>query len=106
MKNEYPKIIAEVGVNHNGNIDLLKKLIDKISKSGVDYIKFQAFITDKLVIKKSPKAQYQKKIHLSQYAMLKKYELKPKHYDLIFKRFKKKKLNHSFQFLMLKALNY
>ena len=30
MKNEYPKIIAEVGVNHNGNIDLLKKLIDKI----------------------------------------------------------------------------
>ena len=54
---------------------MLKKLIDKISKSGVDYIKFQAFITDKLVIKKFP-AQYQK-IHLSQYAMLKKYELKP-----------------------------
>ena len=99
-----PLIIAEVGVNHNGNIDLLKKLIDKISKSGVDYIKFQAFITDKLVIKKSPKAQYQKKIHLSQYAMLKKYELKPKHYDLIFKRCKKKKIKPLFSVFDVESL--
>ena len=85
-----PLIIAEVGVNHNGDHKLLKKLIDKISKTGVDYIKFQAFITENLVTKKSPKADYQKKIKLSQYDMLKKYELKLRHYDLILNRCKKK----------------
>ncbi len=105
MKNKYPKVIAEVGVNHNGNINLLNKLIDRISKSGVDYIKFQAFKTDKLVIKKSPKAEYQKKINLSQYAMLKKYELKSKHYDLIFKRCKNKKIKPLFSVFDIESLH-
>lgn len=106
MNNKHTKIIAEVGVNHNGNINLLKKLIDKISNSGVDYIKFQAFITDKMVIKKSPKAQYQKKINSSQYEMLKKYELKPKHYDLIFKRCKKKKIKPLFSVFDIESLQF
>ena len=92
-----PLIIAEVGVNHNGDHKLLKKSIDKISKTGVDYIKFQAFITENLVTKKSPKADYQK-IKLSQYDMLKKYELKLRHYDLIFNRCKKKKIKLFFYF--------
>ena len=76
-----------------------------MSKTGVDFIKFQAFIADRLVIKKSPKANYQKKIKLSQYEMLKKYELKLKHYELIHKKCKKKKNKTIiFSFLILKAL--
>ena len=63
MKPNNPIIIAEVGVNHNGNLKLLNKLIDSVSKTGVNFIKFQAFITDKLVTKNSPKANYQKKLN-------------------------------------------
>ena len=47
--------------------------VNLASKTDVDFIKFQAFIASKTVIKKSPKAKYQKKIKLSQYEMLKKY---------------------------------
>ena len=40
-------IIAEIGINHNGNIDLAKKLIDSASKTGCDAVKFQTYITEK-----------------------------------------------------------
>tara|TARA_Y100000389_G_C17433848_1_gene504314 strand:- start:97 stop:1101 length:1005 start_codon:yes stop_codon:yes gene_type:complete len=105
MKSINPIIIAEVGVNHNGNLNLLNKLIDSVSKTGVDFIKFQAFIADRLVIKNSPKANYQKKIKLSQYDMLKKYELKSKNYDLIFKRCKKKKIKPLFSVFDIESLS-
>lgn len=75
MRVNYPIIIAEVGVNHNGNKNLLFKIIDEISKSKINFIKFQLYKTDNLVLKHSPKTNYQKKILLSQYQMLKKYEL-------------------------------
>ena len=42
-------IIAEAGVNHNGNIKLAKKLIDVAAKSGADFIKFQSFKTENVV---------------------------------------------------------
>ena len=42
-------IIAEAGVNHNGDIKLAKKLIDAASEAKVDYVKFQSFKADKLV---------------------------------------------------------
>ena len=106
MRNKHPIIIAEVGVNHNGNINFVQKLIDKVSNTGVDYIKFQAFVTDKLVVKKSPKAEYQKKINLSQYEMLKKYELRTKHYDFIFKRCKKKKIKPLFSVFDIESLHF
>ena len=105
MKPNNPIIIAEVGVNHNGNLKLLNKLIDSVSKTGVNFIKFQAFITDKLVTKNSPKANYQKKIKLSQYEMLKKYELKSKHYDFIIKRCKKKNIKPLFSIFDTESLN-
>ena len=63
MKPNNPIIIAEVGVNHNGNLKLLNKLIDSVSKTGVKFIKFQAFITDKLVTKNSPKSNYKIKLN-------------------------------------------
>ena len=55
------KIILEVGVNHNGSIKIAKKLIDYAKESGADYVKFQSFITDELVLPNTKLAKYQKK---------------------------------------------
>ena len=71
-------IIAEAGVNHNGNIVLAKMLIDEAKNAGVDAVKFQTFKAEKLVSKYAPKANYQKQttnVDESQMAMLKKLEL-------------------------------
>jgi len=72
-------IIAEAGVNHNGDISNALKLIDVAVEAGVDYIKFQTFKAEKLVSKKAKKAEYQIQNmggeEDSQYAMLKKLEL-------------------------------
>jgi len=80
-------IIAEVGINHNGSIDLAKKLIDEASNAGADAVKFQTFKAKNLVIKNSEKANYQKNItnpKETQFNMLKKLELsKEMHLELI-----------------------
>jgi N,N'-diacetyllegionaminate synthase len=72
-------IIAEAGVNHNGSIELAKKLIDVASDVGADAVKFQTFKAEKLVSKDAQKATYQKENmgsdDNSQFAMLKKLEL-------------------------------
>jgi N,N'-diacetyllegionaminate synthase len=71
-------IIAEVGVNHNGNIQLAKKLISLAKKIGADAVKFQSFRADKLAFKNTPKVKYQKinsPKKESHYEMLKKLEL-------------------------------
>ena len=72
-------IIAEAGVNHNGSLDLAKKLVDKAADAGVDYVKFQTFKAEKLVAKSARKAEYQKANMKSgddsQLTMLKKLEL-------------------------------
>lgn len=52
-------IIAEAGVNHNGSVDLAKKMIDVACNVGVDYIKFQLGIPELLVTNSAPKAEYQ-----------------------------------------------
>ena len=51
LKKNKTIIIAEAGVNHNGNINVAKKLIDVASKSGADYVKFQTFDVDHLILK-------------------------------------------------------
>ena len=53
------KIIAEVGVNHNGNLKIAKRLIDVAKKSGAEYVKFQAFKATNLVQKKTKSLKYQ-----------------------------------------------
>lgn len=71
-------IIAEAGVNHNGSVEIAKKLIDSAKNAGVDAVKFQTFTADSLVNKTVQKAEYQKKNDIkteSQYEMLKKLEL-------------------------------
>lgn len=71
-------IIAEAGVNHNGDIRIAKKLIDSAKEAGADCIKFQTFKAENLVSKKASKADYQKNTgdeEESQYEMLKKLQL-------------------------------
>ena len=70
-------IIAEAGVNHNGDIELAKKLIDIAAHAGADYVKFQTWITDNVMAVGAPKAEYQKINDDSddQYSMVKKLEL-------------------------------
>lgn len=71
-------IIAEAGVNHNGSIELAKKLIDVAVDAGVDAVKFQTFKTENLVSKDAVKADYQKETTdagESQFDMIKKLEL-------------------------------
>lgn len=71
-------IIAEAGVNHNGDLALAKQLIDEGAKAGVDAVKFQTFKAETLVSKNAQKAEYQKNTtsqEESQFDMLKKLEL-------------------------------
>jgi N-acetylneuraminate synthase len=71
-------IIAEAGVNHNGDIVKAKALIDKGAEAGVDFVKFQTFKAGNLVTKQAKRAAYQDKNtqdNDSQYEMLKKLEL-------------------------------
>ncbi len=71
-------IIAEAGVNHNGDIKQAKKLIDVASNAGADAVKFQTFKAENLVSKNAKKAEYQKQTtdkNESQFEMLKKLEL-------------------------------
>jgi N-acetylneuraminate synthase/N,N'-diacetyllegionaminate synthase len=72
-------IIAEAGVNHNGSMELARKLVDVAAEAGADYVKFQTFKAEKLVSRDARKASYQQKNaptdDVSQYAMLKKLEL-------------------------------
>jgi len=71
-------IIAEAGVNHNGSLDLAKKLVDVACSTGADAVKFQTFKAKNLSTKSSQKANYQKKTtnkEESQFDMLKKLEL-------------------------------
>lgn len=80
-------IIAEAGVNHNGDIELAKKMIDAASEAGVDAVKFQTFKAEKIVSMNAPKAEYQLENTNnteSQFQMLKKLEIdKRTHIELM-----------------------
>lgn len=72
-------IIAEAGVNHNGDIHIAKKLVDVAKECGADIVKFQTFQANKLASKHAAMANYQKEnlgINESQEAMLKKLALR------------------------------
>ncbi len=80
-------IIAEAGVNHNGSLNIAKKMVDAAVEAGVNAIKFQTFQAAELVSKFAPKAEYQQKntpSSESQWEMINKLELDlPAHQELI-----------------------
>ena len=68
-------IIAEIGINHNGDIEIAKKIIKSAARAGVDAVKFQTYITEKRVPSDSPIFNILKKCELSfdSFRILKKY---------------------------------
>jgi N,N'-diacetyllegionaminate synthase len=72
-------IIAEAGVNHNGDLNLAKQLIDVAADAGADYVKFQTFSAERLATQTAPMAEYQSQLlnqKSSQFEMLQQLELK------------------------------
>jgi N-acetylneuraminate synthase/N,N'-diacetyllegionaminate synthase len=87
-------IIAEAGVNHNGDLEKALELIDYAAAADADYVKFQTFKADKLVNTKARKADYQIKNMQgesdTQYEMLKKLEMGDDWYSVLMDRCKEK----------------
>ena len=78
MKKEKIFIIAEAGVNHNGDLLLAFKMIDKAVESGADAIKFQSFVAESLVTEGLDMSDYQKEnmqSDITQFEMLKRLEI-------------------------------
>ena len=95
MKIKKTFIIAEAGVNHNGSIEIAKKLIEAAKSSGADAIKFQSFKAEKLVTKSASKAHYQKNETSpdeTQFEMIKKLELSDKDFFELSNYAKKRKI--------------
>ena len=75
-------LIAEAGINHNGNLKTALKLVDTAKKNGADAVKFQTYITEKRINKK----------HSKIFNILKKCELDYKQFDIINQYCKEKKI--------------
>ncbi len=102
-------IIAEAGVNHDGSIPKAKKLVDIAKKSGADYVKFQLFNPNKLVIPNTKMAKYQSKNlkkNISQYQMLKKLTLSQSEIYKIYNYCIKKKIKFLATAFDLENLKY
>jgi N,N'-diacetyllegionaminate synthase len=80
-------IIAEAGVNHNGDLEMARRLVEVAAHSGADFVKFQTFKADRLVTRQAVKADYQRQLtgeDVSQYDMIRRLELTPEmHIELI-----------------------
>jgi N-acetylneuraminate synthase/N,N'-diacetyllegionaminate synthase len=87
-----PFFIAEAGVNHNGDLEMAKELIDIAAQAGADAVKFQTFSADRLVTPDASKAEYQTETtgEGSQYEMLKRYELDEEAHKTLFEYCKQK----------------
>lgn len=89
-------IIAEAGVNHNGSLEIAKKLIDAAATAGADYVKFQTFVAEKNITKTAKKADYQientQNTAETQLEMVKKLELSKEDHSILFDYCKVKKI--------------
>jgi N,N'-diacetyllegionaminate synthase len=89
-------LIAEAGVNHNGDIDIAKKLVQVAAQAGADFVKFQTFNSERLVTANAKKAPYQISPHamdISQQAMLKELELSESMHQEIIAECRKNQIN-------------
>lgn len=103
-------IIAEAGVNHNGDIELAKRLIDVAVDAGVDYVKFQTFKSENLVSRDAKKANYQilntQNTSESQLQMLKKLELSHLQHEELISYCNKKNISFFSTAFDLESLEY
>lgn len=103
-------IIAEAGVNHNGNMENAFKLVDAAVNAGVDYVKFQTFKAENLVSKAAKKADYQIEntgnSEESQLEMLKKLELSHEQHEQLIAYCKGKNINFFSTAFDLESLQY
>ncbi|UCS93248.1 N-acetylneuraminate synthase [Echinicola marina] len=110
MKENSVIIIAEAGVNHNGNIENAFKLVDAAVAAGVDYVKFQTFKPKSMVSKFATKAKYQientKKESESQFQMLSNLELSEDHHNLLIQYCQDKGINFFSTAFDLESLQY
>lgn len=97
MKAKHVIVIAEAGVNHNGDITKALELIDVAADAGADFVKFQTFKAEKIVNPSAPKATYQKKNMKdhedTQLGMLKKLEMGENWYPILIDRCRIKGIN-------------
>jgi N,N'-diacetyllegionaminate synthase len=71
-------IIADAGVNHNGDLAMARRLVEAAADAGADLVKFQTFVADRLVTREAAKADYQRAVtdgNETQHAMLRRLEL-------------------------------
>jgi len=103
-------IIAEAGVNHNGDITKAFQLVDAAVEAGVDYVKFQTFKAENLVSKEAKKAAYQientKNDVETQFEMLKKLELSPAQHEELRQYCKQKNIHFFSTAFDLESLDY
>ena len=103
-------IIAEAGVNHNGDMKLAKQLIDAAVEAGVDFVKFQTFKSENLVSKEAKKADYQientQNASENQLQMLKKLELSHAQHEELISYCKQKNISFFSTAFDLDSLNY
>lgn len=104
-------IIAEAGVNHNGDLEKAIALIDAAAEAKADYVKFQTFKAEKLVNSSAKKAEYQlKNMNESkddtQYEMLKKLEMRLEWYSTLINRCKEKGINFLSTGFDIESINF
>lgn len=102
-------IIAEAGVNHNGDLDMAKGLVDAAAQAGADIVKFQSFKTENLVTHSASKARYQEEnteASESQYRMLKRLELSETDHMEIISHCRKKNIRFLSTAFDLESINF
>ena len=90
------RIIAEAGVNHNGDVGMAKQLIDVAADAGADYVKFQTFNADRQVTRDARKARYQvnaNDVSETQYQMLKDLEISSSMHEVLIDHCRKRNIN-------------